>query len=1001
MTSSSKHVDLEQARQDIHRYLEDYQQRELLRFVVVGSVDDGKSTLIGRLLHDTGQVFEDQLEDARRNTANKEDEIDFSLLTDGLRAEREQGITIDVAYRYFSTARRKYIIADTPGHVQYTRNMATGASTADVAVILIDARLGVQQQSRRHAYIASLLGIPHLVVAINKMDAVGYQEDVYQRISEEFSEYTKQLDFKGVLFFPVSAKRGDNIVTASAKMPWYQGKTLMEHLETVPIRNDRNFTDFRLPVQYVIRPHQDYRGFAGQIASGVVRPGDPVMVLPSLRRSRIKAIDTYEGSVAEAFPPMSVTLRLEDEVDVSRGDILTHPDNPPHTGRDLDAIMVWMHDRPLDRKSSYLIKNTTQTVRANVGSVFWKIEPNTLEEIPTQALALNDIGQVRWICHRPMAYDAYRKNRSTGAFIVIDAMTNETMAAGMLLEPSQTWISPAILSPQTSQTPATTLSLQTEPTEASTIRSVAGRDPAQAWASFCETLWTNEELGVRLDWSHIPDITPLQHRMAPLIQRAFEEMSALEAGAIANPDEQRQVGHYWLRAPELAPQTEMQQDIQATVLQIQQFATDVHTGKIKPPGAAKFRHFLLLGIGGSALGPQWMYDATKTANTPMKAHFIDNTDPDGFDRTLDDIGDELNATLVLVISKSGGTQETSNAMEEIARVFAQRGLSFAAQTVAITGRGSKLDQHAQSVGMIARFPIWDWVGGRTSLFSAVGLLPAALLGIDIERWMAGAAAMDRATRTQEVANNPAMLLALCWYAATEGRGKRAMVLLPYKDRLGLYSRYVQQLVMESLGKELDRESRWVCQGLTVYGNKGSTDQHALVQQLREGPDDFFVLFLEVLQERQQPLVYLDQNVTSGDHLLGFQLGTRLALSENRHPNLTLTLPDVSVHSLGQLVALFERAVGYYATLIGINAYHQPGVEAGKRAAKQYIQLQQSLLRWLQTHSTQGWSIPELAQALDAPQQLDALFYIAEHLVANGRIRHHGQPVRQRTYQFLV
>lgn len=999
MTSSSKHADLEQARQDIHQYLEHYQQRELLRFVVVGSVDDGKSTLIGRLLHDTGQVFEDQLEDARRNTANVEDEIDFSLLTDGLRAEREQGITIDVAYRYFSTLRRKYIIADTPGHVQYTRNMATGASTADVAVILIDARLGVQQQSRRHAYIASLLGIPHLVVAVNKMDAVGYQQDVYDQISQVFVEYTKKLNFKDVLFFPVSAKRGDNIVSTSQHMPWYQGKTLMEHLETVPIRSDRNFQDFRLPVQYVLRPHQNYRGFAGQIASGVVRQGDSIMVLPSRRQSRVKSIDTYEGSIAEAFPPMSVTLRLEDEVDVSRGDLLIHPDNLPHVGRELLATMVWMNDRALDPKAQYLIKNTTQVVRANIGQVFWKIDPNTLEEIPTETLALNDIGQVQWICHRPIAYDAYRKNRATGACIIIDAMTNETMAAGMLLEPVQTSQHKAPSHAATQKAPASSAP-QVQSGTSVVSAGFSELSPEGKWRQFCRTLWTDEALGIRLDWSQMPNLEPLQSKMAPLIQRAFEEMDELEAGAIANPDEQRQVGHYWLRKPELAPQPRMQQEIRLTLQQIQTFATAVHQGQIKPPQAERFRHFLLLGIGGSALGPQWIYDATKTASTPMQAHFLDNTDPDGFDRTLDEIGDELNATLVLVISKSGGTQETSNAMEEIARVFAQRGLSFAQQTVAITGQGSKLDQYAQSVGMVARFPIWDWVGGRTSLFSAVGLLPAALLGVDLEQWLAGAGAMDQATRSHDVQNNPAMLLALCWYAATEGRSKRAMALLPYKDRLGLYGRYVQQLVMESLGKELDRQGRWVCQGLTVYGNKGSTDQHALVQQLREGPDDFFVVFLEVLQERQQALVYLDQRVTSGDHLLGFQLGTRLALSENRHMNLTITLPDVSVHSLGQLVALFERAVGFYATLININAYHQPGVEAGKRAARKYIELQQALLLWLEQHPEQPWSIPQLAEHLHATEQMDAIFYISEHLAANRRVQRHGQNVAQRTYQHI-
>lgn len=436
MTLSSKHIDLEQARQDIHSYLNDYQHRELLRFVVVGSVDDGKSTLIGRLLHDTGQVFEDQLEDARRNSGPDE-EIDFSLLTDGLKAEREQGITIDVAYRYFSTARRKYIIADTPGHVQYTRNMATGASTADVALILIDARLGVQQQSKRHAYIASLLGIRHLVVAVNKMDVVDYSEDVFKTIRNEFSAFSDKLDFKDVLFFPVSAKMGDNVVTSSENTPWYDGLTIMEHLETVPIRNDRNFEDFRMPVQYVIRPNQDYRGFAGQVASGTIKPGDPIVVLPSMKESRVKSIDTYDGPQAEAFPPMSVTIRLEDEVDVSRGDMLVHKDNVPHKSRGLETILVWMNDKPLDPSGNYLIKHTTHTIRATVSDVVWKSDPNTLAELPTDKLELNDIGYVRFTSHRPLSYDTYKKNRSTGAFIVIDPLTNETLAAGMLQEPTQ------------------------------------------------------------------------------------------------------------------------------------------------------------------------------------------------------------------------------------------------------------------------------------------------------------------------------------------------------------------------------------------------------------------------------------------------------------------------------------------------------------------------------------------------------------------------------------
>ncbi|TNE45438.1 MAG: glucose-6-phosphate isomerase [Deltaproteobacteria bacterium] len=516
------------------------------------------------------------------------------------------------------------------------------------------------------------------------------------------------------------------------------------------------------------------------------------------------------------------------------------------------------------------------------------------------------------------------------------------------------------------------------------------------WNQFCANLWTHDSLGIRLDLSQMPDLSPLKSRMKPLIEKAFVEMKALEEGAIANPDENRKVGHYWLRAPQLAPEVELQQAITSTLEKVKDFAADVHAGTIKPPTAEKFTRFLLLGIGGSALGPQWLYDATRNASTPMQAHFIDNTDPEGFERTLDEIGDELNQTLVLVTSKSGGTQETRNAMDEVTAAYEAQNLSFGAHAVAITGDGSRLFKHAQSIGMVGTFPIWDWVGGRTSLFSSVGLVPAALLGVDVDKLLQGAADMDEATRVADVENNPAMLLALSWFAATNGRGERAMALLPYKDRLGLYSRYIQQLVMESLGKELDLESRVVNQGIAVYGNKGSTDQHALVQQLREGPDDFFVTFIEVLEERTGPLRFLDDGVTSGDHLLGFLLGTRLALSENNHINLTMTLPDVSAHSLGMLVAWFERSVGFYASLLGINAYHQPGVEAGKVAAKGYIQLQQEMMKWL-SDQAQAATVDEIASALDAQDKADAVFYIAEHLVGNGRLSHNSAPVESRTY----
>jgi len=417
---------------DIDAYLRRYQDKELLRFVAVGSVDDGKSTLIGRLLYDTGSVYEDQLAAVRKATQMAGTEVDLSLLTDGLAAEREQGITIDVAYRYFSTPRRKFIIADTPGHIQYTRNMVTGASTANVALILIDARLGVLQQSRRHAYIASLLGIPHLAVCVNKMDLVEYDRAVFARIREEFSKFTRALSFSDVTFFPTSALVGDNCVHRSAKIPWYEGPTVLEFLESVPVHEERNLEHFRYPVQYVLRPNLDYRGFSGRIASGVVKKGDPVISLASGRTSRVKAIDTFDGERSEAFAPQSVTLRLEDEIDVSRGDMLVHPDDLPRVARTFDAQLVWMHDSPLDPQKTYLLKHTTQIVRVDVDRIHWRTDMDTLEDVPARSLGLNDIGRVTLTAHRALFLDPYASNRETGSFILIDAISNTTVGAGMV-----------------------------------------------------------------------------------------------------------------------------------------------------------------------------------------------------------------------------------------------------------------------------------------------------------------------------------------------------------------------------------------------------------------------------------------------------------------------------------------------------------------------------------------------------------------------------------------
>jgi sulfate adenylyltransferase large subunit len=414
-------------------------QTELLRFTTAGSVDDGKSTLIGRLLYDSKGVYEDQLASVRKATRNlSTNGLDLSLLTDGLRAEREQGITIDVAYRYFATPKRKFIIADTPGHEQYTRNMATGASTANLAVILIDARYGVLPQSRRHAYIATLLGIPHLMVTVNKMDLVDYREEVFTSIVDDFRKFAEQLKAHDVQFIPISALLGDNVVERSANMLWYTGPTFLEHLETVPIAQDRNLSHMRFPVQYVIRPNLDFRGFAGQVASGVIRRGDAVTVLPSGRTSRVKSIVTYDGDLEEAFAPMSVTVCLEDEIDISRGDMLVHTANPPHMGRRFEATVVWMNQKPLEPHRPYLLKQTTQMVQARVREIRHRVDINTLGHQRANDLQLNEIGVVSVEAQRPVFFDPYRANRATGNFILIDPITNETLGAGMIIGPD-TW----------------------------------------------------------------------------------------------------------------------------------------------------------------------------------------------------------------------------------------------------------------------------------------------------------------------------------------------------------------------------------------------------------------------------------------------------------------------------------------------------------------------------------------------------------------------------------
>ena len=418
---------------DIEAFIRQNEEKDLLRLSTAGSVDDGKSTLIGRLLYDSNGIYEDQLASVRQSPINRSTgDFDLALITDGLRAEREQGITIDVAYRYFSTPKRKFIIADTPGHEQYTRNMATGASTSNVAIILVDARNGILAQSRRHAFIASMLGIQHIVVTINKMDLVGYSEEVFNRLCSEFADYASRLQAPDLHFIPISALHGDNVVEKSGNMPWFDGSSLLHYLETVHIGSDRNMTEFRLPVQYVIRPDLDFRGYAGQIASGIVKPGDPVMVLPSGRTSRVRSIVSYEGELSQAFPPMSVTVCLEDEIDVGRGDMLVPPSHRPHVSRRIDARLVWMHEEPLEIGRNYLLKHTTQTVKASVHAIRYRININTLEKEVSGGIGLNDIGAVMIECQKPLFCDPYRRNRATGSFILIDPLTNVTVAAGMI-----------------------------------------------------------------------------------------------------------------------------------------------------------------------------------------------------------------------------------------------------------------------------------------------------------------------------------------------------------------------------------------------------------------------------------------------------------------------------------------------------------------------------------------------------------------------------------------
>ncbi len=507
--------------------------------------------------------------------------------------------------------------------------------------------------------------------------------------------------------------------------------------------------------------------------------------------------------------------------------------------------------------------------------------------------------------------------------------------------------------------------------------------PLELWKRYQEYLCTVPSLGFTLDVSRMTFPEDFFSQMEPRMQKAFRAMSELEKGAVANPDEKRRVGHYWLRAPELAPSSDLQQAIRATLEKIKAFARDVHGGRIAAANGKPFTDLLLIGIGGSALGPQFVASALGRADRDkVRVWFFDNTDPDGMDEVLRGIGPRLSTTLALVISKSGGTKETRNGQIEAKRAYEKMGLPFARHAVAVTGDGSELSRTASDEGWLAQFPMWDWVGGRTSVLSAVGLLPAALQGLDLDGLLEGARLMDVATRETATRKNPAALLALMWFHVTEGRGAKDMVILPYKDRLLLFSRYLQQLIMESLGKEKDIEGRTVHQGITVYGNKGSTDQHAYIQQLRDGTPNFFVTFIEVLRDREGAPFEVEPGITTGDYLHGFLHGTRSALYEKGRASLLLSIPEVSPRSLGGLIALYERAVGFYASLIGVNAYHQPGVEAGKKAAGAILELQQKITAGLAKQKGHNLTAEQLARALDIPDQVETIHHLLRRLSSN-------------------
>ncbi len=533
-------------------------------------------------------------------------------------------------------------------------------------------------------------------------------------------------------------------------------------------------------------------------------------------------------------------------------------------------------------------------------------------------------------------------------------------------------------------------------------------DNKQLWQRFQKYYTEYPEIGLALDVSRMNFDEDALNALKPLADKAFNDMDTLEKGAIANPDEKRMVGHYWLRNSDLAPNEDLKKEIEETLAKIIEFADDIHDGEIVGE-TGPFVNVLVIGIGGSALGPQFVSRALgNPGQDPMKVYFFDNTDPDGMDMVLNEIGDKLGQTLTVVISKSGGTKETRNGMLEAKAAYEKRGLCFEDHAVAVTMTGSALYQIAENKMWLETFPMWDWVGGRTSETSAVGLLVAALQGIDIEEIIAGASDCDKITR-KHTDDNPAMILAKMWYLAGEGRGAKDMVILPYKDRLELFSRYLQQLIMESLGKALDSDGKLVNQGIAVYGNKGSTDQHAFVQQLRDGLNNFFVTFIEVRQDRETASIPVEPGVYSGDYLQGFLLGTRQALYESGRQSITITIFDVSPYTVGQLIALYERAVGFYASLININAYHQPGVEAGKKAANEILKLKMAVNAYLIANKVSkpdqksAKTVEEIAQAINRPDDAETIFKLLEHLVGNEDrcvVKFAGDVITDNRYQIV-